>query len=305
MSAAESLAGAILELHVDAVAAGGACVARHAGRVIFIRHALPGEQVKALVTEDRGSFCRADAIEVLSPSPDRVEPPCPYARPGRCGGCDWQHASGSAQRRIKADVIRQQFQRIAGLELPALEVEELPGGLLGWRTRVTYAVDGDGRPGLHRHRSHELEHVERCLIGAPGIGDAELLQRRWPGRTGVEAARGDGPEVALLAHEPGPGRQARGRRPPDRVTPVAGPATLQHAVLGRRFDVAAGGFWQVHPAAADAFAQRCWTRSRRGPGNGWSISTPGRAPSPRCSPTPSERRARSSVLRRPGRPSPM
>ncbi|HVU91513.1 MAG TPA: TRAM domain-containing protein, partial [Jatrophihabitans sp.] len=83
--------GAVLELTVGAPAAGGACVARFDNRVVFVRHALPGEQVRALVTEDRGRFLRADAVEVRSPSPDRVEPPCPHARPGRCGGCDWQH----------------------------------------------------------------------------------------------------------------------------------------------------------------------------------------------------------------------
>jgi tRNA/tmRNA/rRNA uracil-C5-methylase (TrmA/RlmC/RlmD family) len=247
--------GAVLELTVGAPAAGGACVARFDNRVVFVRHALPGEQVRALVTEDRGRFLRADAVEVRSPSPDRVEPPCPHARPGRCGGCDWQHASGPAQRRIKAEVIREQFARLAGLSLDGLVVEELPGGLLGWRTRITYAVDAAGRAGLHRHRSAELEPLEACPLGVPGVGDTAALARRWPGRTGIEAAGGDGGQVSLLAHSPGPGRQARGRRPPDRVEVVDGPATLHRTVLGRRMQVSAGGFWQVHPAAADAFAQ--------------------------------------------------
>jgi tRNA/tmRNA/rRNA uracil-C5-methylase (TrmA/RlmC/RlmD family) len=194
-------------------------------------------------------------VEVLSASPDRVPEPCPHARPGRCGGCDWQHATGPAQRRIKADVIREQFARLAGLELPSLVVEELPGGLLGWRTRITYAIDAAGRPGLHRHRSADLEPIAACPLGVPGVGDTDALARRWPGRTGIEAARGDDAEVTLLAHTPGPGRQARGRRPPDRVEVVAGPPTLHRSVLGRRLQVSAGGFWQVHPAAADAFAR--------------------------------------------------
>jgi len=250
-----SLLGSAVDLDVGAAAAGGSCVSRHEGRVVFVRHALPGERVRAVITEDRERFLRADAVEIHAASPDRVPPPCPYARPGRCGGCDWQHAAGDAQRRIKADVIRQQFTRIARLELPPFEVEELPGGLLGWRTRITYAVDPDGRPGLHRHRSHEVEHVDRCPLGVPGVGDTPALERTWPGHTGIEAARGDGPEVTLLAHRPGPGRQARGRRPPDRVSVVDGPATVDRSVLGRRFEIGAGGFWQVHPAAADAFAR--------------------------------------------------
>ena len=255
----DSLVGATLSLEVEGVAAGGACVARYAGRVVFVRHALPGERVQAVVTEDRDRFLRADAVEIESPSPDRVPPPCPYAAPGRCGGCDWQHATGEAQRRLKAEVVRQQFARIAGLDLEAalgpLVVEELPGGLLGWRSRIAFAVDAAGRPGLHRHRSHELEHVTSCPLGVDGVGDTAALGRRWPGQTGIEAVRGDGPEVTLLAHRPGPGRQARGRRPPDRVSVVDGPEAVRHQVLGTPYTVAAGGFWQVHPAAADAFAR--------------------------------------------------
>ncbi|MDT7687001.1 MAG: hypothetical protein QOG57_7311, partial [Pseudonocardiales bacterium] len=130
----ESWLDRVLDLEVGPVAHGGHCVARADGRVVFVRHALPGERVRAVVTEDRGgSFCRADAVEVLTASPDRVPQPCPYAGPGKCGGCDWQHATGPAQREIKATVIREQFSRIAGFDLGEVfaGVEELPGGLLG------------------------------------------------------------------------------------------------------------------------------------------------------------------------------
>jgi tRNA/tmRNA/rRNA uracil-C5-methylase (TrmA/RlmC/RlmD family) len=259
----------LIEVEVGPPGNGGVCVARHQGRVVFVRHALPGERVRARITEDRGgAYCRADAVEILASSPDRVEPPCPYAGPGRCGGCDWQHASGPAQRAMKADVIREQFRRVAGLDVGALfaGVEELPGGLLGWRTRVTYAVDEGGRAGLHRHRSTDIEHVECCLLGAAGIGDTAALGRLWPGLIALEAARGDDDEVTLLSHRPGPGRQARGRRPPDLVEVVSGPSVLRHEVRGRPFRVSAGGFWQVHPAAAATFAQAVLDAVRPVPG---------------------------------------
>jgi tRNA/tmRNA/rRNA uracil-C5-methylase (TrmA/RlmC/RlmD family) len=249
------LAGALLELVVGPPASGGSCVARHEGRVVFVRHALPGERVRAIVTEDRGGpFCRADAVEILTASAGRVEPPCRYAGPGRCGGCDWQHASGAAQRAMKAQVVVEQFDRIAGLDVADLlaGVEELPGGLLGWRTRVAYAVDAAGRPGLHRHRSADIEYIDRCVIGAPGVGDAPALSDQWPGLTGVEVDRGVDGATALLAHRPGRGRQSRGRRPPDRVSVISGPAKLSRDLRGRGFEVTAGGFWQVHPAAAQA-----------------------------------------------------
>ena len=240
-----------LELRVGAPAHGGHCVARDPdGRVVFVRHALPGELVHVRITEDSGSYRRADAVEVLEPSPDRVEPPCPYAGAGRCGGCDWQHASGSAQRTMKAAVIREQLDRLAGLDV-AVTVEELPGGLLGWRTRIQYALGRDGTVGLRRYRSHDVEPIDTCRLGAPGVGDPPESR---PGLTGIEIARGDAGEPALLGHSPGAGRQARGRRPPDRVEPLAGPARLQHTVAGRSFEVDAAGFWQVHPHAASTFA---------------------------------------------------
>jgi tRNA/tmRNA/rRNA uracil-C5-methylase (TrmA/RlmC/RlmD family) len=264
-----SLLGTQVELDVGEPAHGGVCVARHEGRVVFVRHALPGERVRALVTEDRGgSFCRADAVEILRAAPERVQPPCPYARPGRCGGCDWQHATGAAQRDLKARVVRDQFTRLAHLDVAELlaGVEELPGGLLGWRTRVTFAVDPAGRPGLHRHRSHEIEYVDRCLLGVDAVGDTPALAQRWPGHTGIEAARGDDGEVTLVGHRPGAGRQARGRRPPDRVAVLSGPPALHRELFGRSFRVTAPGFWQVHPAAAETLATALLDAVRPAPG---------------------------------------
>ena len=84
------------------------------GPVVLVRHTLPGERVMARLTEETSRLARAEAMAILAASPDRVEPPCPHARPGGCGGCDWQHASLAAQRRLKAAVIGQQLRRIAG-----------------------------------------------------------------------------------------------------------------------------------------------------------------------------------------------
>jgi tRNA/tmRNA/rRNA uracil-C5-methylase (TrmA/RlmC/RlmD family) len=107
----------LIELEVGPVAHGGHCVARHDGRVVFVRHALPGERVLAAVTDGaQGSrFLRADAVQVLLASPDRVPPRCPHARPGGCGGCDFQHVAVPAQRALKAAVVREQMTRLARL----------------------------------------------------------------------------------------------------------------------------------------------------------------------------------------------
>jgi tRNA/tmRNA/rRNA uracil-C5-methylase (TrmA/RlmC/RlmD family) len=198
--------GETVEVTAEDVAQGGWCVARPAGLpVVFVRHALPGERVIARVTEVTSRFARAEATEVLRPSPDRVEPPCPNARPGGCGGCDWQHASLPAQRALKAAVIGQHLRRLAGIDRE-VTVEPLPGDEagrepalitarggapgLGWRTRVQFAVGEDGVAGLRAHRSHEVVDIGDCLIAHPGIAGLGIPRRAWPGTATVEAVVG-------------------------------------------------------------------------------------------------------------------
>ncbi|HEV2361308.1 MAG TPA: TRAM domain-containing protein, partial [Acidimicrobiales bacterium] len=177
----------ILELTVGAIAAGGGCVGRaDDGRVVFVRHSLPGERVRAVVTGEAKSYLRADALTVLDPSPDRVTPPCPHAGPGRCGGCDWQHVSSAAQRRLKADLISEQLRRIAGVSVVP-EVEAVDSGQgERWRTRVRFGVDESGRPGLRKHRSHEIELVDECLIATAEVEAAGVAGLDWPGCEEIE-----------------------------------------------------------------------------------------------------------------------
>jgi tRNA/tmRNA/rRNA uracil-C5-methylase (TrmA/RlmC/RlmD family) len=255
------LLGMEVEVDVGPVAHGGHCVARHEGRVVFVRHALPGERVRVLVTEDTGrSYCRGDAIAVLSPSPDRVEPPCPHAGPGRCGGCDWQHATGTAQRALKAAVVREQLTRLAGRPDVPVEVEAVPGGLLGWRTRVRYAVGPDGHTGLHRHRSGRLEPVHVCPLGTDAVAATSAGEHRWPGAAAVRVVASTGGDRALLVDPAAPaGTDADsygldGWGGPAGQSTLIGPPVVTERAAGREWRVSTGGFWQVHPAAADTLA---------------------------------------------------
>ena len=239
-----------IEVEVGAVAHGGHCVARAEGRVLFVRHALPGERVIAEVTEDKGgAFCRADAAEILRASPDRVEAPCALARPGGCGGCDWQHATPAAQRELKAFVVAEQLHRLAGLDIE-VEVEELPGGPLGWRTRQRLAVDAQGRAGLRAHRSHRvlpLADNGGCPISVPDLfGD--VLDTAHPPRTELDVVLDDTGtrHVASLTPIPNRPRQYRTRW-------LDGGTATQHAA-GRDWNLHADGFWQVHPAGAQTLA---------------------------------------------------
>ncbi|MEV1144616.1 TRAM domain-containing protein, partial [Micromonospora sp. NPDC049799] len=236
-----------VELTVDAVAPGGHCVARVDGQVVFVRHALPGERVVAEVTEVHRGFARADAVTVLQAAPDRVEPPCPYARPGRCGGCDLQHVAPAAQLDWKTAVVREQLTRLAKLteaecDALAVRVEALPGGPLGWRSRIRYAVDGAGRAGLLKHRSHEVVPIDRCLIAHPAIQELPVLApsgARWPDADAVETVASTGGDVTVTAYAEGV------------PTAVSGPERVRERAAGREWALPTSSFWQVHPAAAD------------------------------------------------------
>lgn len=167
--------GDVVSVRTGVVAHGGHVIAHHAGQTLFVRHALPGELVEVRVTEVTRKIVRADAVAIIEASPARVTPPCPWAGPGGCGGCDFQHVDVLAQRELKTDVLRSSLERFSGLtgeEIASLAptVLELPGHPdgLGWRTSIRWSVDEQGRTGLRRHRSHDVVPVDRCLLGVEG-----------------------------------------------------------------------------------------------------------------------------------------
>ncbi|MFL6095642.1 MAG: class I SAM-dependent RNA methyltransferase [Blastococcus sp.] len=243
--------GQEFEVTVGSVAHGGHCVARHEGRVVFVRHSLPGERVVVRVTEDRHpGFCRADAVEVLEASPDRVDRPCPYSGPGRCGGCDWQHVAPDAQRRLKAAVVREQLARLAGLDVD-VTVEELPGGPLRWRSRARFAVDRSGAAGLRRHRSHDVVVLADCPITVE-TGARAVLGQRWPGAGAVDVSvDSTGAVTTTRLDRRGHPTSSRVVRPGGDLPEEPSTRAERHAG-GRDWEVEGTGFWQVHPAAADA-----------------------------------------------------
>jgi tRNA/tmRNA/rRNA uracil-C5-methylase (TrmA/RlmC/RlmD family) len=171
-----SRVGERFEAVVGPIAHGGHCIVRLEGtvdgpsdrpRVVFVRHAIPGERVVVEITEgtDGDRFWRGDAVEVLEASGDRVEPPCPHAGPGKCGGCDFQHIALTRQRELKAAVVREQLSRLAETEVHT-QVEAVPGDDNGlrWRTRIQWAVGPRGRRGLRKYRSREVVPIDDCLI---------------------------------------------------------------------------------------------------------------------------------------------
>ncbi|MFI8569366.1 class I SAM-dependent RNA methyltransferase [Rhodococcus sp. NPDC078407] len=283
----ESWFGLLLEVELGAPGHGGFCVARHEGRVMFVRHGLPGERVVARVTEDRGgSFCRADAVEILEASVDRVDTRCPIAGPGGSGCCDYSHASADAGRRLKSSVVTEQLRRVAGVERE-VRVEELPGtgDGIGWRTRVRLAVDSGGRPGYHRYRSSSIVSELSCpqMHSAAFVG---LSDQHWRPGAELQVVLDGAGERHVVEIAPAQlsttGRRSPGRRgasarraASSRARPekaVIGSGRVTEYVSGRSWTLDATGFWQAHRGAAQVYTDVVREWSDALPGDGaWDL----------------------------------
>lgn len=244
---------ALLDLDITGIAHGGTFIARHDGRVVFVSDAIPGERVRARLSEDSTgeskSFWRAETVEVLEASPHRrphiwAEADVSRAPEDRPGGADLGHIDLDHQRVLKRQVLAEAFDRFAGpgLEAPEIEAVDSTDGT-GWRTRVTLHVDEDGRVGPYAARSHRVIPVAGHPLARPAIAQAAL-----------RLAGGDAGSVDLV--EPGDGRVRIIRRDRLDERPAHGqgrrpaPEVVYEQVGDRRFQVDAGGFWQVHPRAA-------------------------------------------------------
>lgn len=236
-------AGAGPVLRTDAPANGGSCVARHDGRVVFVRYALPGELVRVRVTGERGSYWHADAVEVLEASRDRIPSLCPVAGVDGAGCCDLAFAEPAAVRAIKAQVVANQLARLGDYSWDGVAEPVGPGSALGWRTRLQLDVGADGRAGLHRYHSAELVTDLRCAQLPAGMV-AGLDGPRWrPGDRLHVVIDDDGRRHVVTT--------TRGRRG---STVVEGGARTVQRVGGRVWRLPVTAFWQAHRDAAATYS---------------------------------------------------
>jgi tRNA/tmRNA/rRNA uracil-C5-methylase (TrmA/RlmC/RlmD family) len=246
---------AVLTLTVGPPANGGRCVARHEGRVVFMRYALPGETVTARVVSDHGSYWHADVVEVLEPSPDRINPLCPIAGVDGAGCCDLAFADPAAARRIKGAVVANQLARLGGYlwrdedapdQIPAADPVGATGPT-GWRTRVRLDTSGDGRAGFHRYHSSELITDLGCAQLPVGMLDG-LHDWVWLPGAHLHVAIDDDGERHVVQSGP----RTRHRMS---TQVVEGHYEAVQRVGERVWRVPVTAFWQAHRDAAGVYSE--------------------------------------------------
>ncbi|HKE98048.1 MAG TPA: TRAM domain-containing protein [Actinomycetes bacterium] len=264
--------GDLEEVTCHGVAHGGEAVGRLAdGRAVFIAGAIPGERVRVRVVDERKRFARAELVEVLQASPDRITPPCPHFGPGRCGGCTWQHLRPAAQAALKARLVREQLAHVGGLH--EVEVREplrpqapgQPQGF-GYRQRATLTAGPDGRLGFLKSGSHEVHPVDRCPLLAASLQELPARLGRQPAGSRVRlraGARGERLvvlEAGAAARVP-PAEDADGAlawasvQANGKVRDGRGVPFVNEKVAGARFHVGAASFFQVHREGAEALVR--------------------------------------------------
>ena len=235
-----------LELTAGPPANGGSCVARHDGRVVFVRYALPDEVVLARVTGERGSHWHAEVVEVLEASPDRVDSLCPIAGVDGAGCCDLAFVTPEAARRIKGDVVANQLGRLGGHEWSGVAEEVGSAGTTGWRTRVRLDVNDEGHAGYHRYHSADLVTDLSCAQLPAGML-AGLDGSRWPPGAELHVAVDDEGQRHVV--QTGPGRASKA---PTQV--VEGSYEATQRVGQRVWRVPVTAFWQAHRDAARIYS---------------------------------------------------
>lgn len=255
-----------LDLH--GLTHGGEAVGRlPEGKACFVPFGIPGERVVVEVVEERSRWARARLVDIVTPSPDRVHPPCPYTGPeqpggpARCGGCAFQHVAPSRQAELKQRVVVEQLERIGGFTDPPVEVTRTISPF-GYRSQARFGVTPAGALGFRRLRSNAVVAIDRCLLLTERAQELrEQAGDEWIGAEEVIVREGSRGEALVV--RPGPD----GLPPmPANALPVAvvgvnesaalrGDPVVEFEVAGMSFEVSPTSFFQAGAAGAEVLVE--------------------------------------------------
>ncbi len=179
--------GAELVLEITDVAYGGAGLGRHDGRVVFVPFTIPGETVRARVTNAHRNWLQARVVEIQQKSPDRVTPPCPWF--GRCGGCSYQHIAYPRQLALKTRQVAEALRRIGKFTQPPVEAALASPLEYGYRNRITVHVVPP-TIGFRGIDPRQVVDINKCLLAEQIVNDKlEALRAKRRLRSGPATLR--------------------------------------------------------------------------------------------------------------------
>lgn len=273
--------GQIIELTLDAIAHGGEAIGRHAGKVVFVPYAIPGERVAVELLEEKERWARGRLVRVLEPSPDRVEPPCPYFGQDQCGGCQWQHIAYERQAELKQEIVEDQLRRLGRLAQPPVadilaigapaDAHPADAGApedqaaylaYGYLNQIDLVVDREGRISLRRTNGRDLIAVEYCLLANDRLDQLQAaLEVAWPELEGIKIRASEETGDALVLFQSSAEDQpeleidlpaAVAVRTVHGVQPLIGEPFLYEEVNGRRYRVSATSHFPANTGGAAA-----------------------------------------------------
>jgi 23S rRNA (uracil1939-C5)-methyltransferase len=241
------------EIQLVDMAHGGEAVGRLAdGRAVFVAGGIPGETVRVRIDEERERWCRGSLVEVIEPSPHRIEAPCPHF--GSCGGCQWQHIDLDEQRALKRKILVGQLQHLGKFENPTVEpvLGVAPQDGYGYRNHAFLAIDVDGRPAYHRGGSKELVAIDDCALlheslrewmrEMPNLRGAQSLELRAGTRTAERVAMLRG-NIAPASEAEAASKGISFRAP--------GQAELSETLGAYTYRISSKSFFQVNSTGAE------------------------------------------------------
>lgn len=188
-----------VELKLTGIAHGGEAMGRLGPRTIFVAYALPGETVRVDLVEEHERWARGELRQVLAPSPQRMEPPCPHFGPGRCGGCQWQHMTLTAQREYKRQIVHDQLERLGNVRTPRVQATLGAGPEWAYRTQAVFLPSGDGSLGQRRQQRAGVHAIDHCPVLHSGLAVLyDEFNAEWEGLRSVDFSGGLSDEQRLV-----------------------------------------------------------------------------------------------------------
>ena len=257
------------EIMLEKLTYGGEAMGRlQDGRAVFVPFGLPGETVRIQLTQEKQNFARGEIIEILKPSPDRITAKCKHFT--QCGGCHYQNLSYEKQLTAKADILRDQLQRIGKIEYPPVQPTVPSPEQCNYRNHIQFHLTDDGKVGFINSNSNAILPIEECHLPDSAIDkfwrnlqfESRMNLERVSLRAGadddlmliLESETEETPELEIEAdisivhiYE-------------DHPVVIAGSNSLTIQVLGKDFHISAPSFFQINTPMAEKMVQHLQTQ---------------------------------------------